>query len=39
MPGFAHAFAAVGDEMKKGFAAYVMAVRARKFPRPPPPPP
>jgi 3-methyl-2-oxobutanoate hydroxymethyltransferase len=39
MPGFAHAFAAVGDEMKKGFAAYVMAVRARKFPRQPPPPP
>jgi 3-methyl-2-oxobutanoate hydroxymethyltransferase len=33
MPGFAHAFAAVGDEMKKGFAAYVMAVRARKFPK------
>lgn len=33
MPTFAHAFAAVGDEMKKGFAAYVMAVRARKFPK------
>jgi 3-methyl-2-oxobutanoate hydroxymethyltransferase len=33
MPAFAHAFAAVGDEMKKGFAAYVMAVRARKFPK------
>jgi len=33
MPGFAHAFAAVGEEMKKGFAAYVTAVRARKFPK------
>jgi 3-methyl-2-oxobutanoate hydroxymethyltransferase len=33
MPPFAHAFAAVGDEMKKGFAAYVMAVRARQFPK------
>ena len=33
MPGFAHAFAAVGEEMKKGFAAYVMAVRSRKFPK------
>jgi 3-methyl-2-oxobutanoate hydroxymethyltransferase len=33
MPSFAHAFAAVGEEMKKGFAAYVMAVRARKFPK------
>lgn len=33
MPGFAHAFAAVGDEMKKGFAAYVMAVRTRKYPK------
>jgi 3-methyl-2-oxobutanoate hydroxymethyltransferase len=33
MPAFAHAFAAVGDEMKKGFASYVMAVRARKFPK------
>jgi 3-methyl-2-oxobutanoate hydroxymethyltransferase len=32
MPSFAHAFAATGDEMKKGFAAYVMAVRARQFP-------
>ena len=27
------AFAAVGDEMKKGFAAYVTAVRACKFPK------
>lgn len=35
MPGFAHAFAAVGEEMKKGFAAYVLAVRARKFPKGP----
>jgi 3-methyl-2-oxobutanoate hydroxymethyltransferase len=33
MPGFAHAFAAVGDEMKKGFAAYVMAVRSRQYPK------
>jgi len=33
MPSFAHAFAAVGEEMKKGFAAYVMAVRTRKFPK------
>jgi 3-methyl-2-oxobutanoate hydroxymethyltransferase len=33
MPSFAQAFAAVGDEMKKGFAAYVMAVRAGKFPK------
>jgi 3-methyl-2-oxobutanoate hydroxymethyltransferase len=33
MPSFAHAFAATGDEMKKGFAAYVMAVRARQFPK------
>jgi len=33
MPGFAHAFAAVGEEIKKGFAAYVTAVRGRKFPR------
>lgn len=33
MPGFAHAFAAVGEEMKKGFAAYVAAVRARRFPK------
>jgi 3-methyl-2-oxobutanoate hydroxymethyltransferase len=33
MPPFAHAFAAVGDEMKKGFAAYVTAVRACKFPK------
>jgi 3-methyl-2-oxobutanoate hydroxymethyltransferase len=33
MPSFAHAFASVGDEMKKGFAAYVMAVRTRKYPK------
>jgi 3-methyl-2-oxobutanoate hydroxymethyltransferase len=33
MPAFAHAFAAVGDEMKKGFASYVMAVRTRKYPK------
>ena len=33
MPGFSQAFAAVGDEIKKGFAAYVMAVRAGKFPK------
>jgi 3-methyl-2-oxobutanoate hydroxymethyltransferase len=33
MPAFAQAFAAVGDEMKKGFAAYVTAVRACKFPK------
>jgi 3-methyl-2-oxobutanoate hydroxymethyltransferase len=33
MPSFAHAFAAVGEETKKGFAAYVMAVRTRKFPK------
>ncbi|HZL47099.1 MAG TPA: 3-methyl-2-oxobutanoate hydroxymethyltransferase [Opitutaceae bacterium] len=33
MPGFARAFAAVGEETKRGFAAYVMAVRARKFPK------
>jgi 3-methyl-2-oxobutanoate hydroxymethyltransferase len=33
MPGFAHAFAAVGEETKKGFAAYAAAVRARKFPK------
>lgn len=33
MPAFAQAFAAVGDEMKKGFAAYVMAVRTRKYPK------
>ena len=32
MPSFVHAFAAAGDEVKKGFAAYVMAVRARQFP-------
>ena len=31
-PSFVQAFAAVGDEMKKGFAAYVMAVREGKFP-------
>lgn len=33
MPGFAHAFASVGEEMKKGFAAYAKAVRERKFPK------
>ncbi|HTX66688.1 MAG TPA: 3-methyl-2-oxobutanoate hydroxymethyltransferase [Opitutaceae bacterium] len=33
MPGFARAFAAVGEEMKQGFAAYVAAVRGRKFPK------
>jgi 3-methyl-2-oxobutanoate hydroxymethyltransferase len=33
MPGFAHAFAAVGEEMKKGFAAYATAVRERKYPK------
>ncbi len=32
-PAFVHAFAAVGDEMKKGFAAYVMAVRSRQYPK------
>jgi 3-methyl-2-oxobutanoate hydroxymethyltransferase len=32
-PGFARAFAAVGEETKKGFAAYVMAVRERKYPK------
>ncbi|MFA5057209.1 MAG: 3-methyl-2-oxobutanoate hydroxymethyltransferase [Opitutaceae bacterium] len=32
VPSFVQTFAAVGDEMKQGFAAYVMAVRARKFP-------
>jgi len=31
--GFARAFAAVGEETKKGFAAYVAAVRARKYPK------
>ena len=33
MPSFAHAFASVGEETKKGFAAYTMAVRERKFPK------
>jgi 3-methyl-2-oxobutanoate hydroxymethyltransferase len=33
MPGFARAFAAVGEETKKGFAAYAMAVREREFPK------
>jgi 3-methyl-2-oxobutanoate hydroxymethyltransferase len=33
MPGFAHAFASVGEEMRKGFAGYVRAVRERKFPK------
>jgi 3-methyl-2-oxobutanoate hydroxymethyltransferase len=33
MPSFAHAFAAVGEETKKGFAAYVAAVRGRQFPK------
>ena len=33
MPGFAQAFAAVGEEMKRGFAQYVMAVRSRRFPK------
>ncbi len=33
VPSFVHAFAAVGDEMKKGFAAYVMAVRSRQYPK------
>lgn len=32
-PSFAPAFSAVGDEMKKGFAAYVAAVRGRQFPK------
>jgi 3-methyl-2-oxobutanoate hydroxymethyltransferase len=32
-PAFVHMFAAVGDEMKKGFAAYVMAVRSRQYPK------
>lgn len=33
VPSFAQAFAAVGEEMKKGFAAYAEAVRTRKFPK------
>lgn len=33
MPNFAHAFAAVGEETRKGFAAYATAVRERKFPK------
>lgn len=33
VPGFVHAFASVGDEMRKGFAAYVMAVRSREYPK------
>lgn len=33
MPAFARAFAAVGEETKKGFAAYAAAVRARQFPK------
>ncbi|HEY0947224.1 MAG TPA: 3-methyl-2-oxobutanoate hydroxymethyltransferase [Opitutaceae bacterium] len=32
VPGFARQFAAVGEEMKKGFAAYAEAVRVKKFP-------
>jgi 3-methyl-2-oxobutanoate hydroxymethyltransferase len=31
-PAFAKPFAHVGEEIKKGFAAYAAAVRARKFP-------
>jgi 3-methyl-2-oxobutanoate hydroxymethyltransferase len=31
-PPFARAFAQAGEEIKKGFAAYAAAVRARKFP-------
>jgi 3-methyl-2-oxobutanoate hydroxymethyltransferase len=31
-PPFARAFAHAGEEIKKGFAAYAAAVRARKFP-------
>jgi len=31
-PGFARPFAHAGDEIKKGFAAYAAAVRAKKFP-------
>jgi 3-methyl-2-oxobutanoate hydroxymethyltransferase len=31
-PAFAKPFAQVGEEIKKGFAAYAAAVRARKFP-------
>lgn len=33
MPEFVRTFAAVGEEMKKGFAAYVQAVRERKYPK------
>ncbi|MDE3084347.1 MAG: 3-methyl-2-oxobutanoate hydroxymethyltransferase [Verrucomicrobiota bacterium] len=32
-PGFARAFSHAGEEIKKGFAAYVAAVRAREFPK------
>ena len=32
MPPFARAFAAVGEETRKGFAAYAAAVRERKYP-------
>jgi len=32
VPSFARQFAAVGEEMKKGFAAYAEAVRAKTFP-------
>lgn len=32
VPSFAKQFAAVGEEMKKGFLAYAEAVRARRFP-------
>jgi 3-methyl-2-oxobutanoate hydroxymethyltransferase len=31
-PAFAKPFADVGEEIKKGFAAYAAAVRAKKFP-------
>lgn len=33
IPSFVHTFAAVGDEMRKGFAGYVMAVRSREYPQ------
>ncbi len=33
MPSFVQTFAAVGAEMKKGFAAYTTAVRERKYPK------
>ncbi|HRE08397.1 MAG TPA: 3-methyl-2-oxobutanoate hydroxymethyltransferase [Opitutaceae bacterium] len=36
VPGFARAFAEVGDVMARGFAAYTEAVRQRTFPGSPP---